>query len=133
MITGNQDRLSIVVWRITNIDNINMITIIKIMKGDLVDQLQSICKYIILPLKYATWLSVQFFWQKSWFILHCLNMSCKGICCQCMNILHLTFNDSLYVLLKCLKWLSQFVINLSSFRLNIGAKKLVIDIEGSVV
>ena len=36
-----------------------------------------------------------------------------------------------YVLLKRLKWSLQFIIHLFSFRLNIGAKQLVIDAKGS--
>ena len=51
--------------------------------------------YSNLPLKYASWLSAQFFWQKLGFILYCLNMSCKVICHKFMNFLCLTFNVTL--------------------------------------
>ena len=47
------------------------------------------------PFKYASQLSAQFFWQKSRFILCCLNISCIVISRECMNILRLTFNVSL--------------------------------------
>ena len=36
-------------------------------------------------------------------------------------------------LLKCLKQLSQFIIDLSNFRLNIRAKQLVNDVDDNVV
>ena len=51
--------------------------------------------YSSLPLKYASRISAQFFWQKSGFIFHCLNISCKVICCVCMNFSRLTFNVNL--------------------------------------
>ena len=47
------------------------------------------------PFKYASWLSAQFFWQKSRFIFYCLNMLCKVICCECMHFFRLTFDVSL--------------------------------------
>ena len=47
------------------------------------------------PFKYAFQISVQFFWQKSWFILYCLNMSSKVIFRKCMIFLRLTFNVNL--------------------------------------
>ena len=37
------------------------------------------------------------------------------------------------VLLERLKWSSQFIIHLSSFRLNIEAKQLVINAEDTIV
>ena len=47
------------------------------------------------PFKYASYLSAQFFWQKSGFVFYYLNMSCKVIFRECMNFLHLTFNVNL--------------------------------------
>ena len=37
------------------------------------------------------------------------------------------------VSLKRLKWLLQFIIHMSSFHLNIGAKQFVADVEDNVV
>ena len=48
-----------------------------------------------LPLKYASRLSEQICWQKIGFILYCLNMSCRVICCKCMNFLCLKLSVSL--------------------------------------
>ena len=51
--------------------------------------------YSALPLQYASRLSAQFSWQKTRFILYCLNMSCRVIFRECMNVLCLTFGVSL--------------------------------------
>ena len=48
------------------------------------------------PFKYTSRFSAQIFWQKSGFILYCLNMSCKVICRECINFLRLTFNINLF-------------------------------------
>ena len=42
--------------------------------------------------------AIFFFWQKSWFILYCLNMSCGVICREHIIFLHLTFNVNLLML-----------------------------------
>ena len=61
-------------------------------------------------------------------------MSCKVICCECMNFLHLTFNICLLdVLPKRLKQSSQFIMHPSNFCLNTRVKQLVVDVEDSFI
>jgi hypothetical protein len=61
----------------------------------IVSTLWNLNVYSNFPLKYASRLSAQFFWQKSGFMFYCLNLSCRVICCECMIFLRLTFNVSL--------------------------------------
>ena len=56
---------------------------------------QIACTCSNLPLKYTSWWSAQFLWQKIGFMLYCLNMSCKVNCRECMNFLCLISNVKL--------------------------------------
>ena len=89
--------------------------------------------YSNLPLKYASQLSAQICWQKLGFILYCLNMSCRVICHECMNLLIENQCQFVKVSMKRLKQLLQFIICLFILCLNIGAKQLVVDVEDNVV
>ena len=67
------------------------------------------------PFKYATCFSAQFFQQKWGLIFYRLNMSCKVICCECMNFSCLTIQfPFVNISLKRFKWSSQFIIQPSN-------------------
>ena len=88
--------------------------------------------YSVLPLKYASRLSAEFFLTKirgSYVIV----WTCHS-CRKCMNFFMLDIQcHFVNVSMKHLKWSSQFIIHLSSFRLNIITKQLVIDVEDSAL
>lgn len=97
------------------------------LKGD-------VLRYSNLPLKYASWLRAQIYGQKSGFLLYCLNMSCRVIFSRMHDFLTLDIQCLFVnVSLERIKQTSQLIMHLSNFRLNIGAKQLVIDVEDNVV